>query len=104
MINSGHDMRELDEQSYPVAITLRFRTVEDKNLFMGGLSDGWGENACALSWDTSIDPNWDSDPNKPNYAFEVADTFLVDPFNDDGEDEDADDAEETNYDPRPVRD
>lgn len=80
---------DFNEADYPVTITLRFRTVEEKHFFMGGLSDGWGENACGLSWDTSLDLNWDGDPDKPNYSFGVATTFLVDPFEDDEEGEGA---------------
>jgi hypothetical protein len=37
-------------EEYPVSVTLHFKNEAEKNFFMGGLSDGWGENACSLSW------------------------------------------------------
>lgn len=43
--------REHIEREFPHAVTLRFRSIEERNVFMGQLSDGWGENKCALEWD-----------------------------------------------------
>lgn len=40
---------EIDKE-YPVAITLRFKSDDEKKDFMTGLSDGWGENSCSLAW------------------------------------------------------
>lgn len=36
-------------EAYPIAVTLRFRSVEERDRFMGGLSDGWGEGVCGLT-------------------------------------------------------
>lgn len=56
---SGHNVtpdefsRALYQQistSYPHSIILRFRTPEDKDQFVGQLSDGWGESHCDLVW------------------------------------------------------
>ncbi len=39
------------EDEYPASITLRFRDEDERNEFLGQLSDGWGENYCRLAWD-----------------------------------------------------
>lgn len=41
---------ETDTSNYPIEVTLRFKSQEDKEYFLAGLCDGWGENYC--------DPNW----------------------------------------------
>lgn len=33
-----------------VSVTLRFKNKEQRDYFMGQLSDGWGENHVALRW------------------------------------------------------
>lgn len=35
----------LNKKDFPVAITLHFATEKSKSEFLGGLLDGWGENA-----------------------------------------------------------
>lgn len=57
-----------------VSVTLHFKTQQDRDDFMGSLSDGWGEEHCDLSWDpevpfedvtefgvTVLDEIWDAD-------------------------------------------
>jgi hypothetical protein len=48
-----------------IEVTLRFKTDEDKQEFMGQLSDGWGENWVSLDW------------GHPNVSFEEATVFDV---------------------------
>ena len=36
---------------YPIEVRLRFRTEKDRKEFIGGLSDGFGENFCQLDWE-----------------------------------------------------
>lgn len=38
-----------------VAVTLVFRNQEERDFFMGGLSDGFGENECSLAWEGDFD-------------------------------------------------
>ena len=49
-------------------VVLVFETKEAKDFFMGGLSDGFGENSCILQWDG---------------LFFDADTFRVVPYDQD---------------------
>lgn len=51
-----------------IEATLRFKTDEDKQEFMGQLSDGWGENWVSLDW------------GHPNVSFEEATVFDVEVF------------------------
>ncbi len=44
------DCEDPRADDYPVSVTFRFRTQEEKSAFLGGLSDGWGENECSLDW------------------------------------------------------
>lgn len=37
-------------EEYPVTVTLHFRTPAQRQIFMGGLSDGFGEEWCDLNW------------------------------------------------------
>ena len=37
------------------AVTLEFETKEARDFFMGGLSDGFGEDNCHLKWDGDFD-------------------------------------------------
>lgn len=78
---------DYNPEDYPVTITLRFQSVEAKNKFMGGLSDGFGENYCGIAWDLTLDKSWYGDPYKANYSFKMADTFLIEPFEDEDEEE-----------------
>lgn len=39
----------MDRKDAPT-VTLRFGSEEEKERFLGGLSDGWGENAAYLSY------------------------------------------------------
>lgn len=41
---------EPDAENESVTVTLRFKNRDDRHHFMGGLTDGWGENACDLHW------------------------------------------------------
>jgi hypothetical protein len=45
---------EIDFSKYPVTSTLHFKNEEERDEFMGQLSDGWGENLVYLDW------NWHS--------------------------------------------
>lgn len=36
---------------YPVTVRLRFKSELHRDVFMGQLSDGWGENHCSLQWE-----------------------------------------------------
>lgn len=38
------------EEGERLSVTLRFESEEALQRFMGGLSDGWGENFCTLEW------------------------------------------------------
>lgn len=38
------------EENETVRVTLVFKNDEQKEFFMGQLSDGWGENECSLKW------------------------------------------------------
>ncbi len=53
-------------EEFPFAVTLRFKSEAEKQDFMGGLSDGWGENVCSLHW------SW------PDVGFHEAEMFGVD--------------------------
>ena len=35
---------------YPIKVELCFRTQQQRDYFMAGLSDGFGENDCELLW------------------------------------------------------
>jgi hypothetical protein len=39
-------------KKYPKHVVLRFRSQEELEVFMGQLSDGWGENLVDLDWDS----------------------------------------------------
>ena len=62
-----------------VTVTLRFRNRADRNEFMGGLCDGWGENACSLDWGQENGVN-----------FYETDTYDVSLYRDDEDDSDED--------------
>lgn len=40
---------------FPVVVELRFKSQDAKDQFLGGLSDGWGEDACDLTWEGDMD-------------------------------------------------
>lgn len=40
----------MNQNDFPVTVTLRFRSEEERRYFMGQLSDGWGESEVELSW------------------------------------------------------
>jgi hypothetical protein len=45
---------EYKPEQFPVPLTLKFRSVQEKDIFLAGLIDGWGEGApVSLSWDKS---------------------------------------------------
>ena len=62
---------------FPVRVTLCFQGQADRDEFMGGLSDGFGENWCQLDWE-STRPD---DPHQPSEGFEAAQMFTVIPMN-----------------------
>jgi hypothetical protein len=68
---------EITEADYPFAVTLRFKTKESRNHFMGGLSDAWGENECNLEWPSE---NWTEAENRSGKAFEECEVFGVTVF------------------------
>jgi hypothetical protein len=35
---------------YPVKVKLHFKSEAARRQFLGGLSDGWGENYCDMDW------------------------------------------------------
>jgi len=37
-----------ENKKFPVTITLNFQNEDEKEDFLSGLSDGWGENYCDL--------------------------------------------------------
>lgn len=39
-----------DPSKYPVAVTFHFKDKKALQQFLGGLSDGWGENYCDMDW------------------------------------------------------
>lgn len=41
--------------SKPVEVVLRFRNKQERDYFMGQLSDGFGENECDLKWRGDFD-------------------------------------------------
>lgn len=43
-------MSEEYSEEYPVSVTLHFKNERERDFFMAGLSDGWGEDACSLQW------------------------------------------------------
>lgn len=57
---------------HPVRVTLCFKTKKDRDEFMGGLSDGFGENFCGLDWE------YDKGDSGP--GFESAELFTVEVF------------------------
>lgn len=64
---------------YPVRVTLHFRSNAQRDEFMGGLSDGFGENECNLDWP------WKSAPRNEFgiVGFDKQERFAVDlPFDD----------------------
>lgn len=44
------DGKAIDPAEFPVSIIFRFRTEAEKNAFLGGLIDGFGENHCRVGW------------------------------------------------------
>lgn len=79
----------------PVAVTLRFRNERDRNYFMAGLSDGWGEGWCDLIWP------WESYPEeevRSGRAFEACESFDVTVFRDERDEEESSES----FDPRDV--
>jgi hypothetical protein len=51
------------------SVTLRFKTREQRDFFMGQLSDGWGENEVRLKWRGM----------KSNVSLDAVDVVDVDP-------------------------
>jgi hypothetical protein len=47
---TGPTPDEIAREFPVVGPTLRFRSEAERRWFFGGLSDGWGENACDISW------------------------------------------------------
>jgi hypothetical protein len=71
----GYEAGNPKWEQYPVSVELRFRTKEQRDEFMGGLSDGFGENFCELEWP------WKNAPRLPSGAivgFEDQPRFAVD--------------------------
>lgn len=69
-----------DFLEYPIRVELCFRNQEQRNKFMGGLSDGFGENVCELDWP------WECAQTKSDgsvIGFDVQKKFAVDVFVDD---------------------
>ena len=60
-----------------VSVTLRFKNQEDRDYFMAGLNDGFGENHCMLDWPYD---NWSKEDQRSGVAFHSCDTFDVEVF------------------------
>lgn len=61
--------REVVRMKKPQVIFV-FKSQEDKEFFLAGLCDGWGENECSLKWPNKVD------------LFDAPEV-LVEPFRDD---------------------
>jgi hypothetical protein len=67
-------------QNNPVEITLRFKSVEDKKEFLGGLMDGWGENYCNLIWDWEAGVQFSDAPAFDVEVIDVREALGLEPF------------------------
>lgn len=68
--------------THPITVTLRFKSAADREAFMSGLSDGWGEDHCQLNWPAD---NWSLADQRSGKAFEECDMFDVIVFRDEEE-------------------
>lgn len=46
-------MAKFKPEKFPVRVTLGFRNKDERDEWLGQLSDGWGENLTRLDWDDS---------------------------------------------------
>lgn len=44
-------MARFRPEKFPVRVTFGFRNKEERDAWLGQLSDGWGENLTRLEWD-----------------------------------------------------
>jgi hypothetical protein len=66
------NVNKIDFSTYPTTVTLHFISEDERDEFIGQLSDGWGENEVDLDW------NWHSDnENEPSVDDEPFDHYLV---------------------------
>lgn len=65
-------VKKLTKIEKPAEIVLRFKSKAEKEYFMAGLSDGFGENQCSLEWTGD---------------FDRAKVFLVEPWHEEVYDE-----------------
>lgn len=66
-------------EEHPETVTFHFKDAAARHQFMGGLSDGWGENYCDLDW------AWAS--KKPVDLGDASDVVVLSSFPDGEEEE-----------------